>query len=78
MFDCEVLLVEPNLKLSYRWGSLGLDTLVAWTLVATNGGTKLRMEQSGFRADQENNYRGANHGWQKFIGALEQVVAGLT
>ena len=37
----------------------------------------VRMEQSGFRPDQEANYQGANYGWQKFIGALERVVGGL-
>jgi uncharacterized protein YndB with AHSA1/START domain len=75
--DCEVLIVEPNKKLSYSWDSMGLESIVVWTLVATSGGTLLRMEQSGFRADQEANYQGANYGWQKFIGALERVVADL-
>jgi uncharacterized protein YndB with AHSA1/START domain len=75
--ECEVLLVEHHKKLSYRWGSLGLASIVVWTLTATNGGTLVRMEQSGFRPDQEANYRGANYGWQKFIGNLERVVAGL-
>ena len=46
-------------------------------LVATSGGTLVRMEHSGFRADQEAAYQGANYGWQKFIGGLERVVAGL-
>jgi uncharacterized protein YndB with AHSA1/START domain len=77
VIDCEVLLVEPNKKLSYSWGSLGLESVVIWTLVATKGGTLVRMEQSGFRPDQEANYKGANYGWQKFIGGLERVVAGL-
>ncbi len=40
-------------------------------------GTHLRMEQSGFRPDQQQAYQGASHGWQKFIGDLERVVAGL-
>jgi uncharacterized protein YndB with AHSA1/START domain len=75
--DCEVLVVEPNKKLSYSWNSLGLESVVVWKLVATSGGTLVRKEQSGFRPDQEANYQGANYGWQKFIGALEQVVAGL-
>jgi hypothetical protein len=35
------------------------------------------MEHSGFRPDQEFAYKGANYGWQKFIGRLEQVIAGL-
>jgi uncharacterized protein YndB with AHSA1/START domain len=77
VIDCEVLIVEPDKKLSYSWNSLGLESVVVWTLVATGGGTLVRMEQSGFRPDQEANYQGATYGWQKFIGALEQVVAGL-
>jgi uncharacterized protein YndB with AHSA1/START domain len=77
VIDCEVLVVEPNKKLSYSWNSLGLESVVVWTLVATSSGTLVRMEQSGFRPDQEANYRGANYGWQKFIGGLERVVAGL-
>ena len=77
VIDCEVLVVEPNKKLSYSWGSLGLESVVVWTLVPTGGGTLVRMEHSGFRPDQEFAYKGANYGWQKFIGRLEQVIAGL-
>ena len=58
MIDSEVLVVEPNKKLSYSWGSMGLESVVVWTLVATNGGTLVRMEQSGFRPDQEADYQG--------------------
>ena len=77
IIDCEVRVVEPNRKLSYSWGALGLETIVVWTLTSTGGGTLLRMEQSGFRSDQDANYRGATYGWQKFIGNLERVVAEL-
>jgi uncharacterized protein YndB with AHSA1/START domain len=77
VIDCEVLIVEPNTRLSYTWGSLGLESVVNWTLTPTKNGTLVRMEQSGFRPDQEANYKGANYGWQKFIGNLEKVVAGL-
>jgi uncharacterized protein YndB with AHSA1/START domain len=77
IIDGEVLVVEPNKKLSYSWGSMGLESVVVWTLAATKAGTLVRMEQSGFRADQEAAYQGANYGWQKFIGGLERVVAGL-
>jgi uncharacterized protein YndB with AHSA1/START domain len=77
VIDCQVLVVEPNKRLSYSWGALGLESVVVWTLVATDGGTLLHMEQSGFRPDQEANYQGANYGWRKFIGNLERVVAGL-
>jgi uncharacterized protein YndB with AHSA1/START domain len=75
--DCEVLVVEPHTRLSYSWGSLGLTSVVTWTLTPTQGGVKVRMEQSGFRPDQDNNYKGANYGWQRFVAGLEKVVAGL-
>jgi uncharacterized protein YndB with AHSA1/START domain len=73
----EVLVVEPNKKLSYSWGSMGLESIVVWTLTPSGGGTLLRMEQSGFGPDQEANYQGANYGWRKFIGGLERVLDGL-
>jgi uncharacterized protein YndB with AHSA1/START domain len=75
--NSEVVVVEPNKKLSYSWGSLGVESVVVWTLEPTKGGTLLRFEQSGFREGQEANYRGAQHGWQRFIGRLEGVVGGL-
>src|ERR1700733_9585790 len=50
--DCRVLSVEPNKKLSYTWGALGLESVVTWTLAPTGTGTQLRMEQVGFRPDQ--------------------------
>lgn len=77
VIDCEVLVIEPNKKVSYSWGSMGLESVVVFTLAATKSGTQVRMEQSGFRPDQEAAYKGANYGWQNFIGALERVVAGL-
>ena len=77
VIDSEVLVVEPEKKLSYRWGTLGVDTAVTWTLAATKTGTLLRMEQSGFGPDQDANYKGAKYGWAKFIGNLERVVGGL-
>ena len=74
VIDCEVKAVEPYSRLSYSWGSLGMESVVTFTLTPTESGTHLRMEQSGFRPDQEANYKGANYGWQKFIGNLERVV----
>jgi uncharacterized protein YndB with AHSA1/START domain len=75
--DCEVLVVEPLERLSYSWGALGLGSVVLWTLTPTAGGTHVRMEHSGFGPDQDAAYKGANYGWQKFLGGLERVVAGL-
>lgn len=72
---CQVLEIEPNKALSYTWAALGLESVVNWTLVPTGTGTHLRMEQSGFRPDQEQAYQGARYGWQKFLARLEQIVA---
>ena len=73
--DCLVLAVEPNKTLSYTWGSLGLESVVTWTLTPTSTGTHLRIEQSGFRPDQPQYYQGAKYGWQRFFAALEQLLA---
>jgi uncharacterized protein YndB with AHSA1/START domain len=81
--DCEVLVVEPYKKLSYSWNASGdeaangLKTVVTWTLTPADEGTHVRMEQAGFRVDEDTNLQGATYGWKKFLGALEQVVAGL-
>lgn len=77
---CEVLAVEPQRRLSYTWCSgpaaLYVRTVVTWTLEPTNDGTLLRMEQSGFGADQVQNYQGAKYGWNMFLGKLERVLEG--
>jgi len=73
--DCNVMTVEPNKTLSYTWAAMGLESVVTWTLVPTSAGTLLRMEQSGFRPDQQQAYQGARYGWQKFFAALEQLLA---
>ena len=73
--ECQVLEVEPNKTLSYTWAAYGLESVVTWTLTPTGKGTRLRMEQLGFRPDQEQAYQGAKYGWQQFFAKLEQVLA---
>ena len=81
--DCEVLVVEPCARLSYSWNASGdeaaggLRTVVTWTLTPAHGGTDVRMEQSGFRPEDEANYQGAGYGWRRFVAGLERVAAGL-
>jgi len=74
VIECEVKAVEPHSRLTYSWGTLGMESVVTFTLTPTESGTHLRMEQSGFRPDQEANYKGATYGWRKFIGNLEGVM----
>lgn len=73
--DCLVLAVEPNKTLSYTWAAYGLESVVTWTLTPTSAGTLLRMEQSGFRQDQQQAYQGATYGWQGFFKSLEETLA---
>jgi uncharacterized protein YndB with AHSA1/START domain len=72
--DCKVLAVEPHKVLSYTWDAMGLESIVTWTLTPTSAGTHLRVEQAGFRPDQQQAYQGAQYGWRKFLGNLEQVL----
>ncbi len=73
--DCTVQSIEPGKTLSYTWDAMGLESIVTWTLQPTANGTRLRMEQSGFRLDQEQAFQGAKYGWQKFFASLENVIA---
>lgn len=78
----EVLAVEPCRRMVYSWHTAGasgdgLKTTVSWTLTPTPDGTFLRMEQTGFRPQDEPNYQGAARGWGRFADRLEQVLAEL-
>jgi uncharacterized protein YndB with AHSA1/START domain len=75
IIDCKVLSVEPNKTLSYTWTTMGMGTLVTFTLTPSSSGTHLRVEQSGFSAAHPQAYNGAKYGWQSFLAKLEQMVA---
>jgi len=76
LIDCEVLIIEPLKQLSYSWGTMGIGTVVLWTLSPAEGGTHVRVEKSGFGPNQERNYQGAKYGWQRFFDGLERVLSG--
>jgi uncharacterized protein YndB with AHSA1/START domain len=84
VLDCEVLAVEPNTTLSYTWNhahddaAFNLTSVVTFTLTPTSNGTRLRMEQVGFRPDQKQAFGGARAGWQQFFAKLEQVLTRTT
>ncbi len=83
VIDCEVLTIEPRARLAYSWRSSGseaahdLTTVVTWALAPADGATHVRLEQAGFRPDDEAGYRGAGYGWPRFVDGLERVSAGL-
>lgn len=72
---CRVLAVEPAKSLSYSWDTKDLRSIVTWTLTPTAAGTRLRMEQTGFRPEQQAYFRGAQTGWPRFLATLDQVLA---
>ena len=82
--DCEVLSVEPQRELSYTWNAsgaeaaTGIKTIVKWTLEPVDGGVLVRMEQSGFREQDQRNFMGARYGWERNVGELERVAATLS
>ena len=80
VLDCTVLELEPNRALSYSWNfkhedpASNLESVVTFTLTATEGGTRLRVEQAGFRPEQTAAFGGAQAGWRQFLGKLEQLL----
>jgi len=81
--ECEVLEVDKPRRLSYTctYGS-DLVTTVTFDLEPVGGGTRLRLEQSGFdAAGEQSQYfrKGADYGWgQKFLKTtLPRAVARL-
>ncbi|KPA99872.1 SRPBCC family protein [Ahrensia marina] len=74
---CKVRAVKEHKTLEYSWDAGDLRSVVTWTLTPTDQGTRLRMEQAGFRMDQPNYYGGAKIGWPRFFDKMEQVLAKL-
>ena len=81
---CEVLEVVQNERLSYSWkggddtnigyGSL-LDTIVTWTLIPSNNGTRLRLVHSGFqRPKNETAYTNMSGGWKKVVPSIGPLL----
>ena len=80
--NCEVKIVEPLRRLVCTWGDgsetdSGLKTVVTWILTPEAGGTRVRMEQSGFRPQDEAAHRGAGYGWRRLVAGLERVAGEL-
>lgn len=78
--DCTMLAIEPAKKLSYAWvvGGMGLDTVLTFSLAPTPSGTRLSIEQSGFKPEQKQNFGGARYGWtmmgKKLVALLDEAA----
>lgn len=81
VLDCEVRLVEPERRLSYTWDfthedpAFDLRSVVTFTLEPTAAGTRLQVEQVGFRPEQKQAFGGARAGWARFLDKLDEVLS---
>jgi uncharacterized protein YndB with AHSA1/START domain len=75
--DCEVLDIEPHKTLSYTWDAFGLESVVTFTLEPTPTGTMIRIEQTGFRPDQDAAYKGSKASWKQFAARLDELLSRL-
>ena len=69
--NIEVRSARENNLMSYAWAAYGLESVVTWTLTPSSTGTHRRIEQPGFRPDQQQ----APTTGGRFFAALEQVLA---
>jgi uncharacterized protein YndB with AHSA1/START domain len=68
-FDIRIEVVEPPRRFSFSWEAL----LVEFTLTAEDGGTRLRLVESGFEG--RGGYRAEHEGgWTKFLGQLREYA----
>jgi uncharacterized protein YndB with AHSA1/START domain len=84
VIHCEVLEVRPNERLVYTWrgGHDGnseygsrLDTVVAFTLTAVEGGTRLQMVHSGFRTPTNDfAFKRMGEGWPQVFRNIEALA----
>jgi uncharacterized protein YndB with AHSA1/START domain len=84
---CEVLEVDAPRRLRYSWRGGAdaiqgygerIDTVVTWTLTATEGGgTLLRLEHAGFTDKNAFAYEGLAKGWRgKLATRIEAILNG--
>lgn len=76
---CEVLEVEPERLLKYRFAASTLDTVITWRLVPQGAGTRLEFTQEGFDLDSplgRKALEGMKPGWPKLLAKIETVLAG--
>lgn len=81
---CQVLEVRENERLAYAWtgghetnsgyGSR-LETVVTWTLAASEAGTRVRLVHSGFVLPRnESAFDNMSKGWKTVVQRLETVA----
>lgn len=74
---CEVLEVDPERLLKYRFGAAVLDTIITWELAPEGAGTRLTLTQEGFDLDSplgKQAFGGTKPGWPAVLGRLGAVL----
>jgi uncharacterized protein YndB with AHSA1/START domain len=72
--SCKMLEIEAKKKLSYTWTVPFLDTVVTFELSPSAKGTRLTIEQAGFKPDQKQESGGARYGWKMMGGKLIELL----
>jgi uncharacterized protein YndB with AHSA1/START domain len=76
---CEVLAVEEERFLRYRFAAGTLDTIISWRLVPEGTGTRLHLVHEGFNLDTpmgRTALEGMRPGWPQVLQGMERVLAG--
>jgi uncharacterized protein YndB with AHSA1/START domain len=74
---CEVIAVEPERLLSYRFATGTLNTTITWKLAPEGTGTRLTLIHDGFDLDSplgKQALEGMGAGWPALLRRIEIVV----
>jgi uncharacterized protein YndB with AHSA1/START domain len=75
--SCRIIEIDEPRKLSYAWTVPFLETVVTFTLTPTAAGTRLLLEQAGFKEDQQKELGGARYGWNMMGERLVELLGRL-
>lgn len=74
---CEVLQVEHERFLKYRFATGVLDTIITWQLAPEDSGTRLTLTHEGFNLNSpmgRKAFEGMKPGWPKVLAKLESML----
>lgn len=72
--SCRIVEIEPYRRISYSWSVPFLDTVVTFTLSPTPSGTRMLLEQRGFKPSQKQALGGARYGWRMMGAKLSDLL----
>ena len=77
MQPCEVVEVQPERLLKYRFSVGKLDTIISWRLTPEGKGTRLTLTHEGFNLDTpmgRQALEGMKPGWPRVLERLDAVL----